>query len=688
MRSRCPLAVCLAAILCVVVAAPPALAQAAAAPEAAPAPKTEPAAPNPAAPKVEIAAPRTAPASAPVPVPAAVKPDDTVIINLSGVTLHLVVQYISQFTGKTIILPDRFPGDRKVDILSAGQTTVPARKAMEILATVLRNAGYVMIESPYQIQIVPEGTVEGVPMVATTPEGAFSGQTLVTITKEVRNADATKLAPVLDALRSKTGRIQVYADSNTLIITEYGPQLRTMLALIDKLDMKWATNRPEVMKLEKTSVDSLRAVIEAYVKNMGQNAEPLVQKRLASFAIISQPPINSFVLFGHPDDIARVRDFIRLVDVAPADSSRTFHTYPVLNRDVTEMVGVLNSVFAAVKARGGSASVEPAPTVIADAANSTVIIISAPDRYREFLPLLQQLDKAKAQVLIESALIEMSVDKLADLGVELSTTDAPKEGSGPRGVVGSTFDLTTLTAAGTRIPVLPAGGGVTAAIFKGLNIGAIVRLSQTDDNVAFIAAPQLMASDNKPAVVEIAEEREIQKSITTPEGRTSEVTGGTFIKAAITLEITPHVNEEGTVRLEIKQVTEQFLPSTTSTSGTPLNNKTSRMAKTEVNVPDGSMVVIAGLTRTVQAKTIRKVPVLGNIPLLGFFFRRTETTNQQRNLCVFITPHIYRTKDTLAETAEQRKAELRAVNEQNPELKSDNIQKFTTPNAPTPGKTP
>ena len=435
--------------------------------------------------------------AAPPPAPAVSKPEEMVTINFAGVTLHAIVQYLSEFSGKPILLPDKFPGDRKVDIVSSGQAAyVPVKKAAEILSTALRSAGYVMIETPYQIQIVAEANAEGAPVVQDQNEGAIAGQTLVTITKEVKKADASKLQTILTALKSKAGNVQLYPDSNTLIITEYGPQLKTMLTLIDKLDTRWEGNRPDIVTLEKSSVDSLRSVVDAFVKNMALNAEPAVKKRLESFSIIVQPPINSFVLFGYPDDVARVKEFIRMIDVLPADASRTFHTYRVLNRDVAEMVSVLNGVFTAVKARGGAAAAEQCPTVIADQTNSALIVIASPDRYTEYLPLFKQIDKPKDQVQIESAIVELSTDRLADLGVELATADVPSATSGVVGAVGTTFGLTTVSSSGARTPVLPTNGGLTAAVFKNLNIAAIARLSLQDQNVAFIAGPLVTINDN------------------------------------------------------------------------------------------------------------------------------------------------------------------------------------------------
>lgn len=575
-------------------------------------------------------------------------------IALASVPLSAVVLYISEFSGKPVLLPDRFPGDRTVDVVSKGGAYVPQAKAIEIMAAALRSAGYAMVEHADFIQIISEGAPAAL-VTDTFPASGIAAETLLTMVVEVKNADAKNVAQVLSGLRSRTGSVTAYSDSNKLIITEQGAPLRAMLELLKKLDVKWADNVTEQLKLANTSVDALTGVVANYVRNLTAGADPLVKQRLSTFSVYPYAPTNSFLLFGNTEDIRRVREFIQSLDVVADPSSRAYHTYFVLNRDVADMVSVLKNVFGAVKARAGKdVAGEPIPEVIPDPTNGSIILICGKDKYEEVLPLIRELDSARAQVQIEAALVEMSTERLMDLGMELASLDPP--GSNARGFGGTTFGMSTLSTAG-RTPIVPPDGGLTAGIFKdgALNIAALLRLSQSDSSVSFIAVPLITASDNKPAIVKTSELREYQKAIISPEGTTSEVTGGNFNEASITLEITPHINQEGTVRLEISQTTEQFLPSTESASGTELTNKTSRMAKTEVLVPEGRTIVIAGLTRTVQSKSVSKVPLLGDIPLLGFFFKRTTTTNEQRNLCVFITPTILRGADAIAAQADARR---------------------------------
>jgi len=573
-------------------------------------------------------------------------------MNLAGATLHSLVQFISLTRGKPVLLPDRFPGNSPVDIVAGRNATVPPERVMNVISAILRDAGYVIEETADYVRLVPEKDATAVPIHEGT---AAEVEGLAVITVTLNFADASKLVPILSRHCSTGGSVTADEKLNLLIIKDYGANRRAILELLKILDRKDAEYISDTCELKHRSADSLVNLVKAVVEHMKKGAGPIEKNRLEQFSVEVFRPTNSFVLFGHPADIERVRAYIRQFDVKPEEVGTIFHPYKVRNRDVTELKELLESLFAATQPGKSSELVVagPKPTIIADETNSELIIMASQHTYDEIEPWLESLDKEKAQVLIEAAYMEVSRDKMADIGVELASMDMP--GENPRGFWATAFGLSTITEDG-RVPVAPpaATGAMTIGVFKDsvYSIPMLIRLAQRHEDVSFVATPLLMTMDNKQAIVTLSEKREYETSVISAEGATREVSRGKFNEAMIQLDITPHVKEE-TVRLEIKTKTEQFLSNTGA-----LTNITSREAETEVNVPDGSMVVIAGLTRTVTTKTVKKTPVLGDIPGLRFFFRRKEDSTEERNLCIFITPHVFRTAEELVAEAKRRRMTL------------------------------
>jgi len=585
-----------------------------------------------------------------------------VYITLSGVTLHAVVQFLARHTGKHVVLPDAFPGDTPVDIVGGEATPVSADDAMRIYVTVLRKAGFTILDRGTHLEISPVSKADGVPVCADPTAPGWEAEGLLTTVIPVTNARAETLASMLETLKSPAGKLRANPERNEIVVTDYGVNIRSMLALVKKLDRPDGESVVEIYAVRHRSAQTLRPMATGYVQQLRKTAPPAVAKRLDNFNVQINTARNELVLFGHPDDIAAVVEYLERFDVPPEESGSNFRTYQVLYRDVKDLKETVDSILSATRPGEEAQSPDLAPQVIPDPTNNTLIVIAPPDKGEEIIGLIKQLDQPKAQVEIEAALIEVSTDKLVDLGIELNTIDRP--GENPRGFGATTFGLSTVTEEG-KVPTLPTKGGLTAGIFKESagNIAALIRAAKSDQGISFIAAPRITTLDNRPATVTISEEREYLKSIVSPEGRTSEVTGGQFNRAEILLEITPHINPEGTVRLQITTQTDQFLPSTTTDSGETLTNIAKRRATTEVVVPNGSTAVIAGLTRTVKSKEVRGVPILSDIPVIRYLFRRVVDTDEERHLCIFITPRVHTQPATMAMEAKRRRKQLSDLSE-------------------------
>ncbi len=578
-------------------------------------------------------------------------------ITLSGVTLSSVVEFLSRETGKPVLLPERFPGEAPVDVISGAGVQVSRQSAMGVFSGVLRKAGYTVLQRDSYIEIAPAGKADGLPVGEEAAEGLQS-DAIRTVTIQLENADAQGMADILNPMKSANGKIQAYEDLNQLVITDHGVNVAAMRTLIERLDRSDSEFTYEVYRARQSSAQTLRAVAGDYLSALKSQASPAVKKRLERLSVTVNRAQNSLVILGDPKDIASLVRYLQTFDVRPDETARQYHIYNVLNRDVSDLKQTLDSILNANAPREQERGAMEEPLqIIADEPNSALIVIATRARFEELLPLLEDLDRPRAQVEIEAVLIEISTSKLMDIGIELNTIDGP--GDNPRGFGGSTFGLSELTEVG-KIPVPPPEGGLTAGIFKdsATRIAALVRASEKDEGVSFVAGPRITTVDNKPASVTIAEKREYAKSILSPEAGTREITSGGFHEATINLEITPHINEEGSVRLEVLTQVDQFLPSTSTETGTVLTNKTERKAETEVTVPDGHTVVFGGLTRTTKSKTTRAVPILGHIPVLGVLFRREVETDEERNLCIFITPHVHTSPDTMTAEARRRRREL------------------------------
>ncbi len=281
------------------------------------------------------------------------------------------------------------------------------------------------------------------------------------------------------------------------------------------------------------------------------------------------------------------------------------------------------------------------PVVVPDTNLNAVIVIAPAYLHEEIRTILEKLDVRRPQVLFEVAIIDITADRDLDLGVEFSTIDPASEN--PRGHGYTSFGI------GAR--ETPAGGGFPATttveagrsgLFAGVSKGAagslpvLVKLLQENSDVNIRSTPLLLVNDNEAA--EFSSLRSEPTTSTSQGTATTKVSFAGYVEAGTVLNITPHVSEGNYIRLEISLQVDSFLGNT-NTDGIP-PPKTANFVDTSITVPNERTVIIGGLTSVRQSKTVDKVPLLGDIPLLGWLFRREVTGEKSTKLFLFIKPTI------------------------------------------------
>lgn len=310
----------------------------------------------------------------------------------------------------------------------------------------------------------------------------------------------------------------------------------------------------------------------------------------------------------------------------------------------------------------GAAGADPAGTAASGGTNMLIVIAPSERVLKEVEDIIEQVDRRKPLVLIEATVMELGPDASREIGVELAGGDAADDHS-IRGAGATSFGISTPnlgTAPPTRTPT--AAEGLTAFLFKdsASRIPFIIRLQETDSLTDVLACPKLLANDNETATFVISRQEPYQRQETTSGGVIT--TSQAFEAAETELEFTPSISIEANpvrlasgeilkdengkvvyeekkyVRMKVMQKIESFKGAAAFAGGTP--PKESREAATTVTILDRSTVAIGGFTSKNKRKTVKKVPVLGDIPILGFFFRDTAESDTMTTLFIFITPHI------------------------------------------------
>ncbi|MDD5434109.1 MAG: type II secretion system secretin GspD, partial [Nitrospira sp.] len=384
---------------------------------------------------------------------------------------------------------------------------------------------------------------------------------------------------------------------------------------------------------------------------------PLISKDGSS---IPYPQTNVLIITDVNSNMDKLLDLIDELDTEPPKGKGGIYVYYLQNASAEDMAKVLSSLVSKIPAKpaGGQAPqeavvhLEGGTSVTGDKATNALIIMASPEDYERVKSIIERLDIKRKQVYVEAAIVEMSLDKTREFGVEWRSTEGIS-------ATGNTFAAGTLLA--------PPGSGITSfasnplsvsglvgAGVKGflpdgktLNVGALVRVFQADSDVNILSTPNILTLDNQEAKIIVGQNVPFITGVSQTAGGNVQATIERK-DVGIQLKITPHTTDSDLVKLDIYQEISSLggsIPVGTNQE-VPITNK--RSAETSVVVTDNETVVIGGLIKDDVTITERKVPLLGDIPLLGFLFKYRSRQNSKTNLLIFLSPHIIRDSDALA----------------------------------------
>jgi len=383
---------------------------------------------------------------------------------------------------------------------------------------------------------------------------------------------------------------------------------------------------------------------------------PLISKDGSS---IPYPQTNTLILTDVKSNMVKLLNLIAELDKEPQKGKGGIYVHYLQNASAEDMAKVLANLTSRAPARpaAGQAPQDAAVhfeggiSITSDKATNSLIIMASPEDYERLKSIIERLDIRRKQVYVEAAIVEMGIDKARDIGFEWRTTKNVAAGEtivaggtllAPPGAGISSFSVNPLSVSGL------VAAGVKGYLPDGatLNVGALVRLFQADTDVNVLSTPNILTLDNQEAKIIVGQNVPFITGVSQTAGGNVQATIERK-DVGIQLRITPHTTESDLVRLDIYQEISSLAGSVPvgTDQEVPITNK--RSAETSVVVRDQETIVIAGLIKDDVTVTERKVPFLGDIPILGHLFKYEGRKKVKTNLMIFLTPHIIRDAETL-----------------------------------------
>lgn len=502
--------------------------------------------------------------------------------------------------------------------------------------------------------------------------------TLITTVVTLKNTDARQVATTLRPLLADTAteNLMNAGQSSSLIITGFGSKIASivrLLEVIDEADGEDTTISPEfdivpmefadatdVADLLDQLLEADRAARQASAQN--PSGTPGGNRQQPETKVLVQGRTNSLLIMAMPDEMPRIKEMIARLDIDVVDPERNYHIYALQNVSAEDIAPVLDDFLSEsnqlaesgtgtggrAPAAGGGSTNSNEVVVVPDEVTNSLLIAANKTRYAEVLDLLELLDRRQDQVLIETALIELTGSDLFNLGVELGVAELP--GIGDLGGFGvSTFGLSQIDdidpvdgIPDTKVPNL--GTGFTAGILDGDDFAMpfLIQAAESNENANVLNIPSVLVSNNSTATVSTTDEQPYTNTTALGSSASTQSDFGGYEPAGITMKISPSISAANYLRLGIELEISNFGNSTIANAPPP---RTTRFLSTLVNVPDGDTMVIGGIISDTKRESENKVPLLGDLPGVGWLFRSSSETGSRTSLYFFVTPRILKDVD-------------------------------------------
>jgi general secretion pathway protein D len=644
-------------------------------------------------------------------------PNYRVAFSLEDADLAELVRVIAQLTGKRFIFGGKVK-NIKATVYSPQKVTVA--EAYQAFLSILETNGLTVVPHGRFLKIVETNAIatQGTPIYGAT-QGSPPEDRFVTRMHRLGHISADDAANVLGKFKSKEADITVYGPGNMIIVTDSGTNIRRMMQILEEIDVGSSGDQIFIEPIHYASASDVEKRINELfdIKGGGGGGAPSSPKAgggsttgaapssiggdLHVAKIVSDDRSNSIVIVSTERAYLRILELIKRIDV-PQTGEGEIHVLPLQHADATELTKTLTDIITGTSTPapggGGRGQAAPAPAaqaagifeggvkVSADKATNSIVVTSSLRDYASLRSVIDRLDQPRRQVFIEAVIMDLQLKRSDSLGVSFHggapfAFDQPNDSL----IFGGNKITNTIPpvptdpdalqgfALGVRGPGISGsqnflGTGISVPAF-GTFIQALARTGDSD----LLSTPHILALDNEDAEINVGDNIPLQTNAVSSFPGAAGAAGAAGALGALgglggfgsvgsprqdvgtKIKIKPHLNDSNEVRLDVsEEISEQGAPLGGTLGAIPISKRT---ATTKLVVQDQQTVVIGGLIRNVTSRAEEKVPVLGDIPVLGALFRKRTNTQEKRNLVLVMTPYIIRNQQDLRTVFERKMQE-------------------------------
>lgn len=556
-------------------------------------------------------------------------------INLKDADIEAFISQVADITGKSFVLDPRVKG--KVSVLSS--EPMNQEGVYELFLSVLQIHGLAAVPAGDVTLVIQQNDVKQAGR-SLEERAAVDSQELLTKVIMIKNTPALDLVPILRPLVAKYGHLAGVKSANALIISDHAININRIEEIIDRLDRS-GSEELEVVQLKEAWVGNVVTMLQSLDPSKVSQGNTDNNNTAGSIRVVADERSNRLIIKGEKTARERIRGLIEQLD-QPSYFSGSAQVIRLQYADATKLAEMLKNLMGEASGSGDEAKVKGDIGIHADEDLNALVVRAEPSILKEVQELVNSLDVRRAQVLIESAIIEVTGDTSDALGVQWvrGDLDSPVAGTNFNNAGPGLATIATGVATGDYASAV--GQGLTIGGFKesggDIDFGVIIQALKSNSSTNLLSTPSIMTLDNQEAEIVVGQNVPFVTGQTASSTNTNPFTTIDRQDVGVTLKVIPHIHDGEAIRLEVEATAESVSNTTVAGSADLITNK--RSIKTMILSDDGETIVLGGLIRDDVREVVSKVPLLGDIPLLGWLFRSKSVNQVKSNLMVFLRPTI------------------------------------------------
>jgi len=580
--------------------------------------------------------------------------DELISVNFDQVDIRVVLKTIGDITGINFIVDDKVSGT----VTAMFPTDIRLGDLYGVLESILEVQGYAAVPAEDCVKIVPkaEATKRSLQVrIGSDPTQISRSDSVVTQIIPLAHADAAEVSEIIKPLLPSEAYMTTYPKTNSILVSDTSSNIHYLAKIIQNLDVQ---EQVKVIALKYASAKVLSEQILGIVQKGRVGVSTPVGRGRAvpqlesSVKILPDTRTNSLIVIANERETATIERLVSTLDVERPSRASNVHVLYLENADANEVAESLTAALANLRITGALESPQEVQVSADEGTNGLIITASVQD-YVVIADIIKKLDIVREQVAVDMLIVEVSEDSLREIGIDWATLDE---------AVADSIRFFGATNFGPRVDYISGDlEGLAVGAWKqtdsGVGIVAILQALEEVSGVNILSKPNILTSNHKKARIVVGENIPfvLQSRITETDPATpTAIRTFEYRDVGIILDVTPHVSQSGLIRLEILSEFTKFI----DTGSLDTQRTTKREAQTNVTMNSGSTVVIGGMIRDDQVSVERKIPFVGDIPLLGELFKFRRNQLQKTNLLMFITPHVLTGQDDLDRMTAEKKNQM------------------------------